>query len=74
MSHFCCPICGHKYERWSRHKCNERTLAAIDRAMSQDRDVFPSPTESQRLADGFAMLDDSDPPDREYDAIKRDCE
>jgi len=53
MSLTACPICG-KDER--NHKCNPKTLAAIDRTMKQERDVPQQPSFRERLATGFFML------------------
>jgi hypothetical protein len=41
-----------------QHRCSEATLRNIDRALAQDGREQPSPSWGQRLADGFAPVDD----------------
>lgn len=53
-----CVICGREeYGKLdSEHRCNPKTLAAIDRAMKQDRTVPREPSFSERLSTGFFLL------------------
>lgn len=54
MSH--CPICGKNEGYYSGHKCDPKKLAAIDRAMKQERKTRPEPSFRERLRVGFLML------------------
>jgi hypothetical protein len=61
-----CPICAARTtlplesdpERPGReiHRCAERTLAAIDRALASDGPVTRTPSEAERLHCGFMLL------------------
>lgn len=61
-----CPICGKRLS--SKHRCDESVLRAIDgantRAENHDSDFTVQHefhvTESDRINDGFEMLDDED--------------
>lgn len=63
-----CPVCG-KPERHG-HKCNRRVLRRIDRAhasagfLDEEPDEH-EPTVGERLAEGFRMMRESRPDERE---------
>ena len=61
-----CPICGvltrksltaiASYPGYEQHRCDPKTLAAIDAALSRDEQAPPSPTFEQRLSEGMRIL------------------
>ena len=58
-----CPICGTEYRGmgFQTHRCSETKLKAIDAAMKSEYDHRESKKPySQRLSDGFNMLNDED--------------
>jgi len=65
-----CPICGGKIgdgmSAWMEHKCNPRSLRAID-AAHDHADLEPGlvrrETEATRLNDGLAMFDEDEEDD-----------
>lgn len=62
--HYPCITCGRLvyYSIESKHTCPPRILRARDAAHQRhDEDILPSqPSEAERLADGFEMLNDED--------------
>lgn len=57
-----CPICG--ANDLGKHRCNEATLRHIDAALSKEEVAERAPSLHARLQQGFAMLDEDDPPER----------
>lgn len=63
-----CPICGVKTDEYAlvtaegcppKHRCDPKTLAAIDAAMNRDDEArLQGHMLAERLKDGFRMLDD----------------
>jgi len=52
-----CPICGSGYKgEYCQHHCRPKTLAAIDRATSRERQTVRAPRYGQRLAHGFMLI------------------
>lgn len=53
-----CSICGEEYE--ARHSCDSKRLKQLEdgRKAHEEMGIVRTPTFQQRLADGFAMLDD----------------
>ena len=64
-----CPICG-KYLN-KDHRCSERVLRAIDAAHRKAEDDYfgieRTPSERERLKDGFKMMFDSY---RDYEDVR----
>ena len=61
-----CVVCNETYYsvgsgvHWSNHHCNKRKLSNRDGAYKSDRLTRYTPTESERLAEGFHMMEDDD--------------
>ena len=58
-----CPVCGVRYKSSTRHQCDPKKLAAIDRAHTGAADAPPiqrEPGEYRRLKQGFTMLDEDE--------------
>ena len=61
-----CPICAIEVTDvgYENHKCNPRTLSAIDAASTRAEDAeisFPQPGLTEKLKAGFAMMNGRDP-------------
>ena len=60
-----CPICGVRMR--GRHKCNPKTLQAIDRTMKMERtEDYHKPLFGVRLDFGFLLLSDDDDDDGKF--------
>ena len=65
-----CPICGLELSQTLGHRCDSKTLTAIDAARTRDYVQMHRPNLAERLKDGFRLLDNDD---EDNDELARTC-
>ena len=64
-----CPICGCYFSQPGEHRCNSRTLTAIDAACKQDHDQARTPSMADRFKAGFESCQAEDESDDQLELI-----